>query len=223
MRRIVASAFLSLDGVMQAPGGPSEDWTGGFQYGGWLWPLADEAIGTAMDRVLIGEYELLLGRRTYEIFAAYWPYYEGGGEDSPIADQFNATAKHVLTRNPDQPLDWANSHRLADVAAVAALKATDGPDLVIQGSGGIVPALLDAGLIDRVTTLTFPVLLGRGRRFFGEGTPARTLNMVEHLVSPNGTIVATYEPAGPAQTGSLGEMPKNEREAARQERMKGEG
>ena len=222
MRRIIGSAFLSLDGVMQAPGGPSEDWTGGFEYGGWMPPIDDDAAGEAIGELFGGAYDLLLGRKTYEIFAGYWPYYEGD-EAADIAGPFNRAAKYVLTRNPDQPLDWENSHRLADVDAVAALKAGDGPDLIIQGSGTIYPALLAAGLLDRLTILTFPIVLGRGKRLFGDGTPARALQMVEHKVSPKGVVIATYEPDGAVATGTFPGPEPSAREQARQQRMKTEG
>ena len=211
MRRIIGSVFQSLDGVIQAPGGPTEDWTGGFAYGGWLPPYADEAVGEAIDEVLAGDYELLLGRRTYEIFAAYWPYFPEEGEDGAIARAFNRVAKHVLTHDAGQLLDWANSHRLDSIDAVAALKQSDGPDLVIQGSSTIYPALLDAGLIDRLTTLTFPIVLGQGKRLFGDGTPARAFEMVAHKVSPRGTVIATYEPRGEVETGSFNMLDPSDR------------
>ena len=223
MRRIIGGAFLSLDGVMQAPGGPGEDWTGGFEYGGWLPPYFDEVAGQAVGDFLGGSYDLLLGRKTYEIFAGYWPYYDEGGEDGAIAGPFNRAAKYVLTSNANQPLDWANSHRLADIDALAALKQSDGPDLIIQGSSTIYPALLEAGLLDRLMTLTFPVVLGKGKRLFGTGTPARALKMVEHKVSPKGVVIAHYEPDGAVRTGTFPGPEPSDREKARQERMKCEG
>jgi dihydrofolate reductase len=220
MRRIIGSVFQSLDGVMQAPGGPSEDWTGGFEYGGWLAPLDDDATGEWIGELLGGAYDLLLGRKTYEIFAAYWPYVSG--EESPIADAFNRVGKYVLTRGHD-PLEWENSHRLAGIDAVAELKRSDGPDLVIQGSSTLYPALLEAGLLDRLTTLTYPLVLGRGKRLFGAGTLPRALKLVRHAVSPKGTIIAHYEPGGAVRTGSFMTIEPSEREKARQQRMKVEG
>jgi dihydrofolate reductase len=204
---------------MQAPGGPSEDWTGGFAHGGWLWPLGDEATDAAIGELLDRPYDLLLGRKTYEIFAAYWPYVDAG---NPIARGFNAANKYVLTRGRD-PLEWENSHRLGDIEAVAALRNGDGPDLVIQGSSTLYPALLAAGLLDRLTTLTYPLVLGSGKRVFGPGTPARTLELVGHTVSPKGTVIAHYEPRGAVETGSFAEIEPSEREQARQQRMKQEG
>lgn len=219
MRRIVGSMFQSLDGVIQAPGGPSEDWTGGFALGGWLWPLHDDATDAWIGELFGGAYDLLLGRKTYEIFAAYWPYVDA---DNPIARGFNAASKYVLTRG-DDPLPWERSHRLADMDAVVALKSSDGPDLVIQGSSTLYPALLAAGLLDRLTTLTYPVVLGSGKRLFGTGTPARALRLVGHNVSPRGTVIAHYEPDGEVRTGSFIDMEPSAREKARQERMKREG
>jgi dihydrofolate reductase len=221
MRRIVGSVFQSLDGVIQGPGGPTEDPTGGFAYSGWMPPVTDAAVGDEMERIFTGEYDLLLGRRTYEIFAAYWPYHEAGGDHAPIATQFNRAAKYVLTGNPDQPLEWENSHRLGNIDAVAALKRQDGPTLVVQGSSTLYPALIAAGLLDRLTTLTFPLVLGRGRRMFGGATLACRLALVRHAVTPGGTIIAEYEPGGPVETGSFGDPVQNARETARQKRMRG--
>jgi dihydrofolate reductase len=220
MRRIIGSMFQSLDGVMQAPGGPSEDWTGGFALGGWMWPLADEATGAWIGELFGGAYDLLLGRRTYEIFAAYWPYVSA--DEAPIADAFNRAGKYVLTRG-DDPLDWNNSHRLAGIDAVAELKRSDGPDLIIQGSSTLYPALIEAGLLDRLTTLTYPLVLGQGKRLFGAGTPPCSLKLVRHDVSPKGTIIAHYEPAGAVLTGSFAVIEPSAREQARQQRMKREG
>jgi dihydrofolate reductase len=219
MRKIIGSVFQSLDGVMQAPGGPSEDWTGGFRFGGWMFPVSDAATNAWIGELFGGPYDLLLGRKTYEIFAAYWPYVDA---DHPIGKAFNAAGKYVLTRGGD-PLDWENSHRLADIDAVAALKNSDGPDLIIQGSSTLYPALLAAGLLDQLTTLTYPVILGSGKRLFGAGTPPRTLKLVRHNVSPNGTVIAHYEPGGAVETGSFGNIDPNPREQARQDRMKREG
>jgi dihydrofolate reductase len=216
MRKIRGSLFVSLDGVIQAPGGPSEDPTGGFAYGGWVAGMFDEDVGEAIDGVLTPPYDLLLGRRTYDIFAAYWPYHDG--EDAPIADAFNAATKHVLSRH-DIALDWANSQRLGGVDEVAALKASEGPDLVIQGSGTLYPALLGAGLIDRLTLMTFPLVLGQGKRWFGDDLPAGSLRMVDHQVTAAGTVIATYEPAGQVRTEAIAPPSTSAAEQARQRRM----
>jgi dihydrofolate reductase len=217
-RRILGAVFQSLDGVIQAPGGPTEDPTGGFAHGGWMAPLGDELVGRTIDGFFSGPFDLLLGRRTYEIFAAYWPFYDAD-EDMPIATSFNRAGKYVLTRG-EQPLSWENSHRLPDLDALAALKAEDGPDLLIQGSGTLYPQLLGAGLLDRLTTMTFPVVLGRGKRLFGEETPSRTLRMTAHETSPDGVIVATYEPAGEIAVGTFPGPDPSAAEQDRQARMR---
>ena len=218
MRNIIGGAFLTLDGVMQSPGGPTEDVTGGFDAGGWVFKLWDEAVGAAIGALFAGEYDLLLGRRTYDIFAAYWPYVEGEG--AAMGEAFTRANKYVLTRG-HQPLEWANSYRLKRIDDVAALKQGDGPDLIIQGSSTIYPGLLAAGLIDRLMLMIFPVTLGKGKRLFGDGTPTTMLKMVDHKVTAKGTVIATYErgdalpafpPFGPTPSTSA-------READRQRRM----
>ena len=218
MRKLRGSMFLSLDGVIQAPGGPTEDTTGGFDEGGWVFKIWDEGVDEAIGAFFAGEYDLLLGRRTYDIFAAYWPYVEGEG--TAMGEAFTAANKYVLTSG-DQPLDWANSHRLTGIADVAALKQGNGPDLVIQGSSTIYPALLAAGLIDRLTVMTFPLTLGNGKRLFGDSTPTTMLAMVDHQVTPKGTVIATYEPHGalPPYPPDGPEPSHSAREAERQRRM----
>ncbi len=218
MRNIIGGVFLSLDGVMQGPGGATEDVTGGFDAGGWVFKVWDEAVGDAIGALFAGEYDLLLGRRTYDIFAAYWPYVEGEG--AAMGEAFTRANKYVLTRG-DRPLEWANSHRLKSIDDVAALKRDNGPKLIIQGSSTIYPGLLAAGLIDRLILMTFPVTLGKGKRLFGDGTPAAKLKMVDHKVSAKGTVIATYEHGGalPA-VARFGPQPSTSaREAERQRRM----
>ena len=218
MRKIRGSAFVSLDGVVQAPGGPTEDPTGGFDEGGWVFKFWDEGVDEAIGAFFSGEYDLLLGRRTYDIFAAYWPYVEGEG--AAMGEAFTAANKYVLTSG-DQPLDWANSHRLTSIADIAALKQGDGPDLIIQGSSTIYPGLLTAGLLDRLTLMTFPLTLGTGKRLLGNGTPTTMLAMVDHKVTPKGTVIATYEPQGtlPPYPSDGPEPSQSAREADRQLRM----
>lgn len=216
MRKVRGSVFLSLDGVMQAPGGPSEDTTGGFAHGGWVAGVFDEAVGEAIGEVFAEPYDLLLGRRTYDIFAAHWPYAQG--EDAPMGEAFTAANKYVLSRG-GATLDWANSHQLSGMDEVAALKRGDGPDLIIQGSSTLYPALLAAGLLDRLTLLTFPTVLGRGKRLFGEGTPPGMLRLVDHRVTPGGAVIATYEPGGAVPTGDFSIAPGSAREQARQRAM----
>jgi dihydrofolate reductase len=209
--------FISLDGVIQAPGGPTEDPTGGFAHGGWMFPISDDQVGTAIGEFFSQPYDLLLGRRTYDIFAAYWPYADGEG--AAMGKAFTAANKYVLTKG-EQPLPWANSQRMRTVDDVATLKQEDGPDLLIQGSSMIYPMLLAAGLLDRLVLYTFPIVLGSGKRLFSQGTPAATLKLVDHQVSTGGTIIATYEPAGPVETGSFGPI-ESAREDVRQAKMKG--
>lgn len=194
MRKIVAAAFVSLDGVMQAPGGPTEDPTQGFDEGGWLFKIWDDGIEETLGSLFSGDYDLLLGRRTYDIFAAYWPYAEG--DNKPMSEAFDAANKYVLTRGT-QPLEWQNSHRLSGIDDVAALKQGEGKRMVIQGSSSLYPALLSAGLIDELTLMTFPVTVGAGKRLFGAGTPVGQLEMIDHKVTPKGTVIATYRPGGP--------------------------
>ena len=219
MRRIIGSLFVSLDGVIQAPGGPSEDWTGGFAQGRWLADLFDESVGEALDRWFSGQIDLLLGRRTYDIFSAYWPFVEGDGK--PMGEMFDRVRKYIVTHRAE-PLEWVSSHFVATIDALRQIKHSDGPDLLIQGSGTLYPQLLAAGLIDRLTLMTFPVVLGRGERWFGDAVPPAKLRMVDHGVSPTGTIVVTYEPAGPVLPGDAAPPSSIPQAQARQERMKQE-
>ena len=216
MRRIVGAAFVSLDGVMQGPGGPTEDPTGGFRLSGWLPPVGDDAIEAKIGELFGRPFDLLLGRRTYDIFASYWPY--APDEKADIRDPFNASTKYVVTHR-DKPLEWENSQRIDTVDALRAIKQGDGPDLVIQGSSTLYPQLLEKGLLDELTLMMSPVVLGQGKRLFGEGTPPRTLKMTSHRVSVGGSIIATYQPAGPVEIGSYATGEPSEREQARQAAM----
>ena len=213
MRRLTGAVFQSLDGVMQAPGGPEEDRSNGFEHGGWLATIYDEEVGGELDRLFSGSFDLLLGRRTYDIFAAYWPY----NQDHPIGATFQRINKYVLTHS-DEPLEWDNSHRVASIDALATLKQSDGADLIVQGSGTLYPQLL-AGLIDRLILMTFPVILGDGKRLFGEGTPPRSMRMVEHKVTSVGTVIATYEPAGEVTTGTFATKEPSGAELERREKI----
>lgn len=215
MRRIIGAAFTTLDGVIQGPGGPSEDTTGGFQFSGWLPPVGDEAINAKIGELFARPFDLLLGRRTYDIFAGYWPY--APDEMADIRDPFNACTKYVLTHS-DEPLQWQNSVRV-DLDALRDVKRQDGPDIVIQGSSTIYPQLLAADLLDELTLMMTPVVLGQGKRLFGDGTPPRTLKMTGHVVSDGGNIVATYEPAGPVEIGTYVTTPPSEQEQERQRAM----
>lgn len=217
MRKVIGAAFVSLDGVMQAPGGPEEDRSGGFEHGGWLANHFDEEAGSRIGKLFEGDFDLLLGRRTYDIFAGYWPFVESE-EDKVIGDAFDRAAKYVLTTG-DGPLSWQNSHRLRSLRDLAEVKKGEGPDLVIQGSSTIYPQLLEAGLIDRLTLMIFPVVLGQGKRLFGDDTPARSMRMVDHRVSKAGNIFATYEPAGDVQPGSFQSIEPTPMELERREKV----
>lgn len=217
MRKIIGAVFVSLDGIMQAPGGPTEDPTGGFSLGGWLPAVGDEAIGQRIDTLFAGDFDLLLGRRTYDIFAAFWPF-ATEGENQVISERFDRAAKYVVAHG-DIPLEWQNSHRVADLDALADVKRGEGPDLIIQGSSTLYPQLLAKGLIDQLTLMTFPVILGKGKRLFGDQTPAGTMRMVEHEVTPGGNIIATYEPKGEVQTGTFPSPAPSKPELERQKKM----
>ena len=221
MRKIVAATFMSLDGVMQAPGGPEEDPTGGFTAGGWTVHYWDEPMGQAMDEVFSTPFELLLGRKTYEIFAAHWPYVEG---EDPIATAFNATKKHVVTSSTE-PLSWNNSIAIrGDVAAqIARLKQQDGPALLLQGSSELVQTLLANQLIDEFKLLIFPLVLGRGKRLFGAGAVPMALRLVDSRTSTTGVAIHTYVPVGSVRSGSFQLETPTEAELARRNRMKIEG
>jgi dihydrofolate reductase len=214
-RRIIGAAFLSLDGVMQAPGGPEEDPTGGFALGGWLAGFFDEGLGSQVDTVFREPLGLLLGRRTYDIFAAHWPYQPAG---DPLAEQLNRMPKYVLTRS-SAALGWADSHKLADMDALAALKEEEGPDLLIQGSSTLYPQLLGRGLLDRLVLMTAPAVIGGGKRLFGDGTPPRAFKLVEHRVTASGNTLATYDVAGAIETGSFAMADPSPVELERRERI----
>ncbi len=202
MRRVIASTFVSLDGVMQAPGGPGEDDSGGFVHGGWTVPHFDEAVGAAMGEVLSRPFALLLGRKTYDIFAAHWPRADNG-PDAEIARLFNSATKYVATRST-VPLAWRNSVPVRDAAAeVPQLKQEDGPDLLIQGSSDLIQTLHANGLIDEFKLLVFPVVLGSGKRFFGATAEASALELIGSKTSSSGVTISTYRPAGAVRTGSF--------------------
>lgn len=223
MRKLNVSAMVSLDGVMQAPGGPNEDPTGGFKFGGWTWDHGDEVTGEAVRELFAKPFELVLGRKTYEIFAAYWPYQEGGPADA-IAKPFNKTRKYVATSSK-APLSWNNAVAIHDVAAdIARLKKEDGPDLLVQGSSNLIQTLLQHDLVDSINMRIYPLLLGKGKRLFGNGTKPETLKLQSSKVSPSGVMIQTYSPAGAVKLGSFTDMSgPSPAELARRERMKREG
>jgi dihydrofolate reductase len=216
MRKLTGAAFVSLDGVIQGPGGPTEDPTGGFDHGGWVFGIGDEVIDPILGDLFDPPYALLLGRRTYDIFAAYWPFVEG--EMAGMGEALTAADKYVLSHS-DTPLAWANSHRLDGIAAVETLKDSDGPDLLIQGSSTLYPPLLAGGLIDELVLMTHPVLLGSGKRLFGDGTPAYALRLLDHQVGEKGVIVTRWAPAGPVPAANHPNPSSSPAEAERQRRI----
>ena len=205
---------------MQAPGGPEEDPTGGFAYGGWTVNYWDDAMGQVMGATMAAPFDLLLGRKTYEIFAAHWPYIK----DDPIAEKFNAITKYVATSSKE-PLTWKNPVALrGDVAAeVAKLKQGEGPNLLLQGSSQLIQTLLANDLIDEFTLLVFPLLLGPGKRLFGKGTIPAALKLVDSKTSSTGVIMSSYKRAGAITTGSFALAEPTKAELARRARMEREG
>jgi dihydrofolate reductase len=220
MRRLIASTFASLDGIMQAPGGPEEDPTGGFAFGGWMFNFQDEAMDISTSGFDGSGREVVLGRRTYEIFEAYWPYQS---DDNPIARTLNAAKKYVASRILTK-VHWNNSTLLQGdvVSAISALKAQPGPDLQIIGSGNLIQTLQAASLIDEYNVWIFPVVLGRGKRLFGENAKPSMLRLVRSQVSATGVVMSTYVPGGDIRPGSFASVAPSEKELARRKKMANE-
>ena len=223
MRKIIVGAMVSMDGVMQAPGGPTEDPTKGFKFGGWVMPYFDQEFGEEMDSLFKEKFELLLGRKTYEIFAAYWPYYDEDSPDGGIAKLFNQIKKHVVSRSGDVDTSWAGSVLLRDMADVQRLRQEDGPNLVTQGSTELVHALLANDLVDGMSLFTIPALLGSGKKLFADGSAPHAWKLTRSRVSSTGVMIAHYERDGEIKTGDTAMENPSKAEAARQERMKREG
>ena len=227
MRRIVVAAFISLDGVMQAPGGPDEDPTGGFVHGGWTAPYWDDVVGQATAERFGQPFDLLLGRKTYDIFAAHWPYVDvdpGSGTFAAavaeIANAFNTATKYVASRSRSE-FAWRGSRWLGPdaAAAVRELKRHDGPDLLTQGSADFVQTLLAADLVDELRLLIYPVALGTGKRLFGGGTRPAAFTLTRATASPSGVVIATYERAGTVDTGSFALAAPTEAELERRKHL----
>jgi dihydrofolate reductase len=201
MRKIRIMEHISLDGVIQAPGGPEED-PSGFKYGGWAGPHADPDGGKAIVEGQGDVFDLLLGRRTYDIFAGFWPK----APKSPMADRINAATKYVATRRP-KSLAWGPAEDLGPdiVEGIRRIKEKSGPQLIVWGSSTLTPVLIEHGLADEVLLLVFPVLLGTGKRIFSEGTPPRELALVSTKAVGSGVIISTYRPSGPLRTSSYGD------------------
>ena len=219
MRKVLAAAFMSLDGVMQAPGGPEEDPTGGFRYGGWSFNYWDDTLAEVMTGIFGQSYELLLGRKTYDIFAAHWPHIQ----NDPFAEALTNAKKYVATSSR-APLTWKNSVAIHDVPKeIARLKSEDGPTLLTQGSTALLQTLLKHDLVDRFQLLVYPLVLGKGKRLFGEGTMPAALKLVDSKVSPSGVTISTYERAGEIKPGSFALDKPSAEELTRREKMKREG
>jgi dihydrofolate reductase len=206
--RLTLHTFLTLDGVMQAPGGPDEDPDGHFAHGGWSFPYGDEDFGVAMSGWFANAGAFLLGRKTYEIFASHWPKVTDA--DDPIAGKLNALPKYVASTTLSS-VDWAGSELLrGDVAAeVARLKEQPGGELQVHGSGGLAQTLIEHDLIDEYRLLTFPVHLGSGKKLFRDGVTAAALRLTGSSATSTGVLIATYEPAGPARYGSYALDPES--------------
>ncbi len=222
MRNIIVGAFVSLDGVMQAPGGPTEDPTKGFKHGGWVTPFFDQEFGEEVDRLFSEKFDLLLGRKTYEIFAAHWPYAEGGPDDG-IAKLFREIRKYPVSRSGDVDTSWEGTTLLRSIDDVKRLKQEDGPNLVTQGSTELVHALLANDLVDELKTFTVPVVLGGGKKLFADGSAPRSYSLVSSRVSSTGLLIAHYARAGEIKIGDTALAQPSQAEAARQERMRREG
>ncbi|MER8388500.1 dihydrofolate reductase family protein [Mesorhizobium sp. M0959] len=217
MRKIIAATFVSLDGVMQAPGGPQEDPVGGFKFGGWTFHYWDDVMGAAMGETFSKPFALLLGRKTYDIFAAHWPYQK----NDPIADSFNAVTKYVATHRPDS-LSWQNSQPLGSdvVATLRRMKQEDGPDLLIQGSSELIQTLLANDLIDEISLLIFPLVLGKGKKLFGSGTIPAAFKLTRSRTSTTGVLMASYKRSGEIKTGSFATEQPSEAEIERRKNWK---
>jgi len=222
MRKIIVGAFVSMDGVMQAPGGPTEDPTKGFKFGGWVTPYFDKEFGEEVDRVFKERFDLLLGRKTYEIFAAHWPYAEGGPNDG-IAKLFKEIKKYAVSRSGEVDTSWAGSVLLHDIAEVRRLKQEDGPNLVTQGSTELVHALLANDLVDAMSIFTVPAVLGGGKKLFADGSAPHSFKLTSSRVSSTGILIGHYERDGEIKIGDTALDVPSELEIARQERMKREG
>jgi len=201
MRELIVQTFLTLDGVMQAPGGPGEDDDGGFAYGGWSVNYWDDQMGQVMGEATSRPFAMVLGRRTYDIMAAYWPT----APEEEGAKVFNDATKYVASRGRPDLAAWSNSVPIEGDAAqgLAALKAEDGPELQVHGSANLIQTLLRHNLVDQYRLWVFPLVLGSGKRLFGDGTIPSGLRLVDHKVSGTGVVMGTWEPAGEVVTGTF--------------------
>jgi len=222
MRKIIVGAQVSMDGVMQAPGGPTEDPTKGFKFGGWSMAYWSEEGGEEIMRLFKGKFDLLLGRKTYEIFAGYWPYYKEDAPAGGVAKAFKDAKKYVVSRSGEVDTGWAGSVLLRDIDAVKRLKTEKGPNLVTQGSTELVHALLANDLVDAISTFTVPVVLGGGKKLFVDGSAPHSFKLTSSRVTSTGLIIGHYEREGDVKTANVLTDPPSKREIARRERMKRE-
>jgi dihydrofolate reductase len=212
-----------MDGVMQAPGGPTEDPTKGFKFGGWEMPYFDQEFGEELDHLFKQKFDLLLGRKTYEIFAGYWPYQDENVPHGGIAKLFNAIKKYAVSRSGEVDMSWQSSVLLRDIADVKRLREEDGPNLVTQGSTELVHALLANDLVDAMSIFTVPVVLGGGKMLFADGSAPHSYKLTRSRGSSTGVMIAHYERAGDIKIGGTALDSPSDRERARRERMKREG
>ena len=198
MRKIIVTTFISMDGILQAPGGPEEDRTNGFKFGGWQFGYPDDATNSTLAKIFSTPFDLLLGRRTYEIFAAYWPY-----KNDEIGEKFNRINKYVVATTPIDT-SWKNSILInRDVVnELKKLKAQEGPDFLVHGSSVLAQTLFSNQLVDVLHTLTYPIILGKGKKLFQEGLPAQEWKMTDSMISPIGIVIASYVPGGEVKRGS---------------------
>src|SRR5439155_12510696 len=201
MRKIIVGAFVSMDGVMQAPGGPTEDPTMGFKFGGWEMPYFAQESREELDRLFKEKFDLLLGRKTYEIFAGYWPYYYENAPHSGIAKLFNEIKKYAVSRSGEVDASWQGSVLLRDITDVKRLKQEDGPNLLTQGSTELVHALLANDLVDAMNIFTFPVVLGGGKTLFADGSAPRAYKLTRSRLSNTGVFIGHYERDGEIKIG----------------------
>jgi len=214
MRKIIVATFLTMDGVLQAPGGPEEDRSNGFKWGGWSFPYGDDIVNNFVGKIMSTPFDLLLGRRTYEIFAAHWPY-----QDDAIGETFNRINKYVVATTPIE-LSWKNSILINKdvVNELRKLKKQDGPDLFVWGSSELIQTLLSNHLVDVLHTMIYPITLSEGKRLFQDGTVAQEWKLTESVVSTTGVILASYVPNGEVKHGSFVPDKVSEAELARREK-----
>ncbi len=216
MRKLVINTFVTLDGVMQAPGGPEEDPAGGFKSGGWSFHYWDDLMGQVMDESMSKPFDLLLGRKTYEIFAAHWPHVK----NDPAGDKLNASIKYVVSRTLKKA-EWNNSFLIKNniVKEIENLKEREGPEIQVHGSSNLIQTLIKENLIDEFRLWIFPVTVGKGKKLFGEGIIPSSFKLISTRISKTGVIISTYEPGGELKTGSFALDKPSEEEIVRRKKQ----